>query len=51
MTDNQLAELQAINEAKRMAAIEKMGEKWLLHPANKVKRKKPKRGRNGKFVK
>lgn len=51
MTDQQLTQLQEQNEQKRLAAIEKMGAKWLLHPSNHVKRKKRLRGAGGKFVK
>jgi hypothetical protein len=27
-----------INEKKRVAAIERLGERWLFHPSNKVQR-------------
>ncbi len=36
MTDQELEELQARN-AQRLEEVKlKMGDKWLLHPANKV---------------
>lgn len=34
----ELKEIRARNEQRVKEAIEKMGEKWLLHPKNKVKR-------------
>lgn len=49
MTNEQLTQLQEQNEQKRLEAISKMGAKWLLHPSNHVKRKKQKRGKNGRF--
>jgi len=40
MTDEELEELRARN-AQRLAEFkEKMGEKWLLHPANQVTKDK-----------
>lgn len=31
--------LQQKNEEKLKAAVEKLGDKWLLHPSNHIKRK------------
>ena len=40
MTDQELEELQARN-AQRLEEVKlKMGDKWLLHPANKVTKEK-----------
>lgn len=40
MTDQELDELRARN-AQRLAEFkEKMGEKWLLHPANQITKEK-----------
>lgn len=40
MTDQELQELQQRN-AQRLEEVKlKMGEKWLLHPANKVTKEK-----------
>ncbi len=40
MTDQELEELQQRN-AKRLEEVKlKMGDKWLLHPANKVTKEK-----------
>lgn len=39
MTDEQLRELRQRNERRVMRARAALGTKWLLHPANRVKRK------------
>lgn len=36
MSDTYIKELQARNEARARKLIESMGQKWLLHPANRV---------------
>jgi hypothetical protein len=37
MTDQQLLELAARNEAKRLEAIAFLGRRWLLHPVNRIR--------------
>lgn len=39
MTDEQLRELRQRNERRAARARSALGTKWLLHPANRVKRK------------
>lgn len=39
MTEEVLKELQRRNEEKLKAAIEYLGEKWILHPNNAPKKK------------
>lgn len=34
----ELEQLQRINEEKRLKALDVLGEKWILHPSNHVKR-------------
>lgn len=38
ISDKELEELQARNEKAIQKRIEEMGEKWVTHPANQVKR-------------
>jgi hypothetical protein len=40
MTDQELEELQARNAKRLEEAKAKMGEKWLLHPANQITKDK-----------
>lgn len=37
MSDQQLLELAARNEAKRLEAIAFLGRRWLLHPVNRIR--------------
>jgi uncharacterized protein (DUF1330 family) len=43
MTEQDLKDLQARNEARAKEAIEKMGAKYLCHPDNAVTKKRPKK--------
>jgi transposase-like protein len=43
MTDQELKELQERNQKRVQETIQKMGTKYLLHPANRITRKKFKR--------
>ena len=45
MTDQQLIELRERNAMRILQAQQALGEKWLLHPANQVKKLKQKRTR------
>lgn len=38
MSDKEIEDMQARNEAAIQACIKKMGKKWILHPAHKVQR-------------
>ena len=40
MTDQEIDELRARNEQRLKEVKEKMGERWLLHPANKMTKEK-----------
>jgi hypothetical protein len=35
--EHEISRLRAVNDEKRRQAIAQLGEKWLLHPNNKVK--------------
>jgi hypothetical protein len=45
-TDEYFADLAKRNENRRQEAIEKLGDKWLLHPSNYVKNKNDSESRN-----
>lgn len=45
-TDEYFAELEKRNAIRRQEAIEKLGDKWLLHPSNYVKNKNEPESRN-----
>lgn len=38
MTEEIMTELRRRNELKRLKALEYLGEKWVLHPANSTKK-------------
>lgn len=47
--ESTIESLRELNEEKRLKALEFLGEKWILHPNNQVKRiTKPKSGKKAK---
>lgn len=38
MSDKEIEDMRARNEAAIQACIKKMGKKWILHPSHKVQR-------------
>lgn len=38
ISDKEIEEMQARNQAAIKASIKKLGKKWIMHPAHKVKR-------------
>jgi ElaB/YqjD/DUF883 family membrane-anchored ribosome-binding protein len=42
MLEQQLKELRERNEQRLKEAKEQLGERWLLHPANQLKKQTPK---------
>jgi hypothetical protein len=41
ITDDVVRQMRERTEARRQEAVERLGQKHLLHPANQVKRKTP----------